>query len=159
MVGLGLSRGARWRPWRTWRHRCGCAPGNVDRVQTDGALGGAKLRPGLTGRKACSGWNPGIASRAVGTGLTGRNWWNWPYRPDSQGRSSELVLPAVIAGSAFCVGLARGDGSTFCRLSTSRLCRFPPAIRGSSDHRLIRFLKNAFFAERIHCISCQVSID
>ena len=85
-------------------------------------------------------------------------WWNWPYRPDSQGRSSELVLPAVIAGSAFCVGLARGDGSTFCRLSTSRLCRFPPAIRGSSDHRLIRFLKNAFFAKRIHCISCQVSI-
>jgi hypothetical protein len=36
-------------------------------------VAGAGLRAGLTGRKGLSGWGPGIASRAGGAGLTGRN--------------------------------------------------------------------------------------
>jgi hypothetical protein len=40
---------------------------------TDRALGGARLRAGLTGRRGRSGRYPGIASRAGGAGLTGRN--------------------------------------------------------------------------------------
>jgi hypothetical protein len=36
-------------------------------------VAGVELRAGLTGRKGLAGWGPGIASRADGAGLTGRN--------------------------------------------------------------------------------------
>jgi hypothetical protein len=89
-------------------------------VQPHGAVAIAALRPGLTGRKGTPGRDPGIASRAGGPGLTGRNRRvrRWGLCGTSHVmRLSILNVTAQNVGAAFAFwGLVRGRRSRICGL-------------------------------------------
>jgi hypothetical protein len=89
-------------------------------VQPHGAVAIAALRPGLTGRKGTPGRDPGIASRAGGPGLTGRNRRvrRWGLCGTSHVmRLSILNVTAQNVGTAFAFwGLVRGRRSRICGL-------------------------------------------